>query len=342
MNLTKSYANLINDIKEEIQRSRIKAHLSVNKELILLYWKIGKRILDQQQKEGWGSKVIETISNDLRRDFPEMKGFSAQNLAYMRQFSSEYSKNEISQQAVGEIPWGHNIQIFSKVKNRTQRLWYAQKTLENNWSRNILILQIKTNLYEREGKALTNFKSTLPTPQSDLALQMIKDPYHLEFLNIEGDFVERHLENKLIQHMRNFLLELGSGFAFIGNQYHIPLEEEDYYLDLLFYHVRLKCYVVIELKSGKFKPEYAGKLNFYLNLVDKKIKDLSDNPTIGLLLCEDKQGMTVEYAIEGINTPLSVSGYQLTKNLPKGLEGILPNPNEISRKLNTKKLEKAS
>lgn len=328
---SKTYATLLQNIKKEISTARIRAHLSVNKEMITLYWSIGNQILERQKQEGWGSKVIENISKDLRSEFPEMKGLSAQNLKYMRKFAETYAKNEISQQAVDQIPWGHNIKIFYDVENQEERFWYIQKTIENGWSRNVLSLQIQSNLYAREGKSINNFKSTLPSPQSDLAASIIKDPYNLEFLDIQGKFHERELEGKLIDHIRNFLLELGQGFAFIGNQYHIELEGEDYYLDLVFYHVKLKCYVVIELKTGKFKPEYAGKLNFYLNLMDRRIKDDTDNPTIGLILCEDKKGITVEYAIEGINKPMGVSQFKLTETLPDQLKEYLPTPEEITK-----------
>ncbi|MCC8462274.1 MAG: PDDEXK nuclease domain-containing protein [Rickettsia endosymbiont of Ecitomorpha arachnoides] len=326
-----SYTDLIKNLKQEISKARIRAHLAVNKELIVLYWNIGKLILERQNKEKWGSKVIQNISDDLRKEFPEMKGLSYQNLSYMRQFFVEYNNDQILQQAVGEIPWSHNIYIFSKLKNINQRIWYAQQTIENGWSRNVLSLQIKSNLYERSAKGINNFSNTLPELQSDLARSIIKDPYNLEFLDIQGKIIERDLENKLINNIKNFLLELGQGFAFVGNQYHIELEGEDYYLDLVFYHIKLKCYVVIELKTGKFKAEYAGKLNFYLNLMDHKIKDNSDNPTIGLILCEEKQGITVEYAIEGIQKPIGVSQFKLTETLPKKLEKFLPTPQELAK-----------
>ena len=326
-----NYAALIQTLKTEISQARIRAHLSVNKEMISLYWRIGSQILDRQDKEGWGTKVIENISNDLRKEFPELKGLSARNLVYMQTFAKAYPDFPITQQVAAQIPWGHNCVIMDKITVDDQRLWYIQKTIENGWSRNVLNLQIQSNLYARDGKSINNFKSTLPAAQSDLAQSIIKDPYNLEFLDIQGKIHERELEGKLIDHIRNFLLELGQGFAFIGNQYHIELEGEDYYLDLLFYHVKLKCYVVIELKTGKFKPEHAGKMNFYLNLMDRQVKDKSDNPTIGLILCEDKKGITVEYAIEGINKPMGVSQFKLTEKLPEQLKQYLPTAEELTK-----------
>ncbi|MFV9929934.1 MAG: YhcG family protein [Rickettsia endosymbiont of Haemaphysalis japonica] len=324
-----SYTDFIKNLKQEISKARIGAYLAVNKELIVLYWNIGKFILERQNKEKWESKVIQNISDALRKEFPKMKGLSYQNLSYMRQFFAEYN-DQILQQAVGEIPWSHNIIILSKLKNINQRIWYAQQTIENGWSRNVLSLQIKSNLHERSAKGINNFSNTLPKLQSDLARSIIKDPYNLEFLDIQGKIIERDLENKLIDNIKNFLLELGQGLAFVGNQYHIELEGEDYYLDLVFYQIKLKCYVVIELKTGKFKPGYAGKLNFYLNLMERTIKDNSDNPTIGLILCEEKQGITVEYAIEGIQKPIGVSEFKLTATLPKKVEKFLPTPQDLA------------
>lgn len=328
---SQNYVELLQNLKKEINQARIKAHLSVNKEMIHLYWKIGNQILERQKTDGWGSKVIENISKDLRKEFPEMKGLSTRNLVYMQSFAKAYKDFSITQQLVAQIPWGHNCLIIDKIQNTDQRIWYIQKTIENGWSRNVLNLQIQSNLYKRQGSSINNFKNTLPESQSDLAQNIIKDPYNLEFLDIKGKFNERKLEENLIDHIRNFLLELGQGFAFIGNQYHIELEGEDYYLDLLFYHVKLKCYVVIELKTGKFKPEYAGKLNFYLNLMDKKVKEKSDNPTIGLILCEDKKGITVEYAIEGINKPIGVSRFNLTETIPEKLKGLLPTQEDLEK-----------
>ena len=326
-----NYAALIQTLKTEISQARIRAHLSVNKEMITLYWRIGSQILERQDKEGWGTKVIENISNDLRKEFPEMKGLSARNLVYMQTFAKNYPNFEITQATLAQITWYHNITLLDKIKDYEERIWYAKETAKNGWSRNVMVAQIQTGLYNRQGKSINNFKSTLPAAQSDLAQSIIKDPYNLEFLDIQGKIHERELEGKLIDHIRNFLLELGHGFAFIGNQYHIELEGEDYYLDLLFYHVKLKCYVVIELKTGKFKPEHAGKMNFYLNLMDRQVKDKSDNPTIGLILCEDKKGITVEYAIEGINKPMGVSQFKLTEKLPEQLKQYLPTAEELTK-----------
>lgn len=326
----KTYRELIETLKKEITQARIRAHLAVNKELIMLYWNIGNNILKRQQQEGWGAKVIENISQDLQREFPEMKGLSSRNLVYMQTFAKKFTDIEFTQQAAAQIPWFHICTILDKVTTEEQRIWYIQKTIENGWSRNVLNMQIKTNLYTREGKSLTNFKSTLPAAQSDLAQAIVKDPYNLEFLDIQDKIAERHLENKLIDNIRSFLLELGKGFAFVGNQYNLNLEGEDYFIDLLFYHIKLKCYVVIELKTGKFKPEYAGKLNFYLNLVDNQLKDENDNQTIGLILCEEKNSLTVEYSIKNISSPMGISQYKLTERLPEDLKDYLPSARDLA------------
>lgn len=328
---SKTYAQLLQDLKTQISQARIRAHLSVNKEMIQLYWSIGNQILERQKAEGWGTKVIENISKDLLSEFPEMKGLSARNLVYMQTFAKFYPDFSITQATLAQITWYHNTTLLDKVHDRDERLWYANETAKNGWSRNVMVAQIQTGLYKRHGKSINNFQSTLPSPQSDLARSIIKDPYNLEFLDMQGKFHERELEEKLIDHIRKFLLELGQGFAFIGSQYHVELEGEDYYMDLVFYHVKLKCYVVIELKTGKFKPEYAGKLNFYLNLMDRRVKDESDNPTIGLILCEEKKGITVEYAIEGINKPIGVSQFKLTEDLPEKLKQYLPTAEKLAK-----------
>ncbi|HJD56215.1 MAG TPA: PDDEXK nuclease domain-containing protein [Rickettsia endosymbiont of Pyrocoelia pectoralis] len=327
----KSYSDLIEKLKQDISQARIRAHLAVNKELVKLYWNIGNNILERQKSEKWGAKIIENISKDLGKEFPEMKGFSVRNLVYMQTFAKTYKDLEFTQQAVAQIPWGHICVIMDKVLDASKQNWYAQKTIANGWSRNVLTLQIKSNLYARSGKSINNFQHTLPAMQSDLAKSIIKDPYNLEFLDIKEKILERELENKLIDNIKKFLLELGQGFAFVGNQYHIELEGEDYYLDLVFYHIKLKCYVVIELKIGKFKPEYAGKLNFYLNLVDRKIKDATDNPTIGIILCEEKQNITVEYAIESLQKPIGIAQFKLTEELPAKLKSYLPSPKDLAK-----------
>ncbi len=323
-NLDQSYKNYIETLKKEIATARVKASLSVNKELIILYWKIGTHILEMQQKEGWGAKVIEQVSTDLSKEFPEMKGLSFTNLKRMRLFAQTCSSTEIGAQAVPQLPWGHIVVLIHRVKENTERKWYIQKTIENGWSRNVLVHQIESDLYRRQGKAITNFKETLPDIHSDLSHELIKSPYNLEFLNISEEVHEENLEKALVNNIRNFLLELGTGFSFVGNQYHIELEGEDYYLDLLFYHLKLRCYVIIELKAGKFLPEHAGKMNFYLNLVDHQLRHKDDNPSIGIILCKDKRDITVKYALDGLRKPLGVSEYQLSKELEKQLKEALP------------------
>ena len=332
---SKTYAVLLQNLKAEIGQARIRAHLSVNKEMISLYWSIGNQILERQKEEGWGSKVIETISKDLRSEFPEMKGLSARNLKYMRKFADEYQDKSSVQETLAQITWYHNITLIEKVKNIEERKWYIYKTIEHGWSRNILLHQIELDLYSREGKSINNFDIHLPSPQSDLATSIIKDPYNLEFLDIHGKFHERELEEKLIDHIRKFLLELGQGFAFIGNQYHVELEGEDYYMDLVFYHLKLRCYVVIELKAGKFKPEYAGKLNFYLSAVDDILRHKDDKPSIGILLCKDKgEQIKAEYALRDMNKPIGLAEYRLSQQLPDEIKTSLPSIEELEAELN--------
>lgn len=256
------YGPFLEDLKSRIRSAQVRAAVAVNSELVTLYWNIGKRILAAQQAQGWGSKVVDRLSADLRQEFPELKGFSATNLRYMRSFAEAWSGEQIFQQAVGKLPWGHNVILIDKLDEPATRLWYAEQTLENGWSRNVLSLQIKNRLHERLGAAPTNFKAALPEPQSDLAQNILKDPYSFDFLGLGDQAHEREIEKALVAHVRRFLLELGVGFAFVGSQYHLEVAGEDFYIDLLFYHVRLHCYVVIELKAGKFEPASAGQLNF--------------------------------------------------------------------------------
>ncbi|MDP1975512.1 MAG: PDDEXK nuclease domain-containing protein [Alphaproteobacteria bacterium] len=331
-----SYLDVLNTLKKEIMQARVRAHISVNQELIHLYWRIGKEILDRQNQLGWGTKVIEQLSFDLKHEFPEMKGFSSQNLWYMRQFVFEYKDNPILQQAVGEIPWGHNIKIMTKIKDSNARLWYIQKTIENGWSRNVLEMQIDSNLYERQGKAITNFKHTLPKETSDLAQQLFKSDYNFEFLGLASETHERHIERSLIDHIRDFLLELGTGFAFMGTQYKLVVNGDEFYIDMLFYHARLRCYVVIELKTGKFVPEYAGKLSFYLTAINRQLKLPEDNQTIGLILCQSANHIVVEYALSEKQQPMGVSKYRtLTPDLPKDLKESLPSPEQFKHFFDT-------
>ena len=319
MEISQSYKEYISSLKQEITQSRIKAALSVNKELILLYWRIGRNILEMQKKEGWGSKIIEQVSKDLKYEFPDMKGLSIQNMSYMRQFAKEYVTIEIVQQLVGEIPWGHNIQIISKIKSYEGRLWYIQKTIENGWSRNVLALHMDGKLYERQGtetKKLSNFKDRLPAPQSDLAQSIMKDPYNFEFLGLGDEADEKEIEKKLEQQVSKLLLEMGTGFAYMGRQYPINVGGQDFWIDMLFYNVNLRAYVVVELKAKGFKPADAGQLNFYLTAIDRDIKHPDDNPTIGLMICRSKNGVVAEYALDGVNKPMGISEFTLKDVLP--------------------------
>lgn len=311
----KEYVKLLTDLKDKVRSAQIKASLSVNSELIQMYWEIGKEILALQEEQQWGNKFLVFVSKDLKKSFPNMKGFSVRNLQYMRKMVQEYKNIPIAPQLVAQIPWGHiRLLLDTKVSTKT-KIWYMQQATKNGWSRNVLAMQIETNLYERSAHSekLTNFKETLPTTQSDLAQQMLKDPYSFEFLTIDNKAHERVIETALTEKIQKFLLELGEGFAFVGNQYHLDIGGEDFYIDLLFYHLTLRCYVVIELKTGKFKPEYAGKLNFYLSAVDDMLKHESDAPTIGLILCKDNQNNKVaaEYSLRDLNKPIGISRYQL-------------------------------
>jgi len=298
------YADWLADIKSRVQAARSRAALAANAELIALYWQIGREILQRQSAQGWGSKVIERLARDLREAFPEMKGFSRANLLYMRAFAEIWPDEAIVQQLAGQLPWFHNVILITRLKEHSVREWYAQKAVANGWSRATLEVQIRNRLHERQGQAITNFNTRLPAPNSELAHETLKDPYLFDFLGLGDDAHEREIENALVRHITKFLLELGSGFAFMGRQYRLEVDGSEFFIDLLFYHTRLKCYVVVELKATAFKPEHAGQLNFYLTAVDRQVKAPDDNPTIGLLLCKTKSQLVAEYALSGIEKPM--------------------------------------
>lgn len=347
-----SYQDWLIAIKQRITAARQRAALAANGELIALYFDLGAQILEKETHAQWGSGFIDAFSKDLRQTFPEVGGFSAKNLRYCRAFFRFYGDPAIWQQAVakfgqahwagvdtelatvlGQVPWGHHIHIFTKCQRVAEARFYLEQTLEQGWSRDVLALQLKSNLQARAGKAITNFAHTLSSPQSDLAQQTLKDPYTFDFMAMTAPFNERDVERQLTQHITQFLLELGKGFAFIGRQYHLEIAGNDYYIDLLFYHVTLKCYVVVELKNRKFIPEYAGKLNFYLSAVDTLLKHSDDQPTIGLLLCRDKNNIEVEFALRDMNKPMGVSEYTLVETLPDNLKGAMPTVEEIESDL---------
>lgn len=339
MEITTEYRNWITEVKAKVRSSQIKAALAANSELIRFYWELGQMISEKQVK--WGDNLIDLVAKELKSEFPDMKGLSRSNLFYARQFyvfykdteKSNASLDKLSNNLLDKVPWGHNILIFSKSNSVNEALFYIQQTIENGWSRDILALQIKSKLYERTGKAITNFTTTLPDPKSELAQQTLKDPYIFDFVNMTARSKEKDIEEQLTQNILRFLLELGKGFAFIGRQYRLELGDKEYFIDLLFYHIPMQCYVVVELKNGDFKPEYAGKLNFYLTLVDKTLKRPAENPTIGILLCRDKNNLEVEYALQDIHKPMGVSGFEITEILPDELKSSLPTIEEIEEQL---------
>ncbi|MBX9743054.1 MAG: PDDEXK nuclease domain-containing protein [Chthoniobacterales bacterium] len=331
--VSKTYLQFLESLKSRVLSSRYQAARSVNKELILLYHHIGTEILKSQQEYGWGAKIIDQLSKDLHAEFPEMKGFSPRNLKYMRKFAQEYPDVEFVQQVVAQLPWGHHLCLLDRVSNQQDRLFYIKQAIAHNWSRNVMVSQIERSLHQRQGKAITNFKEKLPLTQSDLAHYALKDPYLFGFLSIGDEAHEREMEKALIQHMEKFLLELGAGFAFVGRQYHLEVGEQDFYIDLLFYHLKLRYFVVIELKDQDFKPEYAGKMNFYLSAVDDLIKHSGDQPSIGLILCRSKNNVLAEYTLRDMTKPIGLAEYKLCDALPENLSASLPSIEELEAEL---------
>ncbi len=327
------YADWLADLKGRIHTAQQRATLVVNRELLLLYWQIGRDILARQAEQGWGTKVIDRLAQDLRIAFPDMKGFSPRNLKYMRAFADAWPDGEFVQQAVARLPWGHNLVLLDRLPGPETRKWYATKALEHNWSRNVLVMQIEMRLLERSGRAVTNFPDTLPAPQSDLARESIKDPYRFDFLGLSEAAQEREIEHALVRHVTEFLLELGAGFAFVGRRVLLDVAGDEFFIDLLFYHLKVRCYVVVELKASKFKPEHLGQLSFYLTAVDEQVKHPQDGPTIGLLLCKSKNKVVAEYVLRNLNKPLGVADYQLVESLPPELQTSLPSIEQIEREL---------
>ncbi len=333
------YAAWLAELKTRTYAAQQRAVLAVNRELVLLYWQIGRDILDRQGREGWGTKVIERLAQDLRSAFPDMKGFSPRNLKYMRAFAEAWPEVEFVQQVAAQLPWFHLCTLIDKLKTPDEREWYLAKAIEHGWSRNVLVIQIETRLRQRSGQAVTNFATRLPAPLSDLARESLKDPYRLDFLGLGAEAQERAIEDAIVQHITRFLLELGAGFAFVGRQVHIEVGGEDFFLDLLFYHLKLRCYVVVELKAGALQPEHAGKLSFYLSAVDAQMKIAADGPTIGLLLCKSKNKVVAEYALRDSSKPIGVAEYQLVAALPAELQTSLPSIEAIEQALADEAME---
>jgi predicted nuclease of restriction endonuclease-like (RecB) superfamily len=351
--LPAGYAELLDDLKQRIRSAQLKAAVAVNREMIALYWHIGRSIAERQRTEGWGKSVVDRLAMDLQRAFPGTEGFSPSNIWRMRAFYLAWANTILAQPAretkgaanlaqpardletmdpppaAVEIPWWHNVILVEKLKDPATRLWYARQTVEHGWSRAVLVHQIESDLFRRQGKAVTNFQATLPPPQSDLAQQVLKDPYNFDFLTLTADAHERELERGLLAHLRKFLLELGAGFAFVGEQHRLEVAGEDFYLDLLFYHLHLRCFVVIDLKMEPFKPEFAGKMNFYLSAVDDLRRHKDDQPSIGLILCKERNRLVVEYALRDTRKPIGVSAYRITERLPRRLKGNLPTVEQL-------------
>jgi len=344
------YVAFLESLKHRVQQAQTRAVLSVNRELIQLYWDIGRSIVERQEREGWGKGVVDRLASDIQKAFPGIQGFSPRNVWRMRAFFLAYREppanltqpasdfdSPILPQAAAEIPWFHNVILLEKLKDPTERLWYAAKTLEHGWSRAVLTVQIESELYRRQGKAVSNFAVTLPAPQSDLVQQSFKDPYLFDFLTLHDEAIERDLEQGLVDHVQKFLIELGAGFAFVGRQVALSVGEEDDYIDLLFYHLKLRCFVVIDLKMKKFTPADAGQMNYYLSAVDSLMKHPSDDPSIGLILCKSRDRVKAEYALRDISKPIGVAEWQtqLVQSLPEPLRSNLPTIEQIEEELAT-------
>lgn len=363
-----AYVHLLSDIKKRVREAQYRAGLSANAEMIRLYWDIGRMVAHRQQVEGWGKGLLPRLATDLRSEVSEIKGFSERNLQLMIQFQEEYpdlfpipqrpvaelpettSSDEIQpstmkiihgakasepimQRVVAQLPWAHNVLLIQKIKDIPTRLWYAGQAIEHGWSRDVLNDKIKSNTHKRQGQAITNFSRTLPQVHSDLAVSLLKDPFLFDFLTLEEPFHERELETQLVHHIEKFLLELGRGFAFVGRQYRLSVSNKDFYLDLLFYHLRLRCFVVVDFKKGDFKPEYAGKMNFYCSVVDDQLRHEHDQPTVGLILCQTKDRILAEYSLRDIRKPIGVADYELTRALPEEFKSSLPTIEEIEAEL---------
>lgn len=327
------YGEWLVEVKERIYSARQRAALAVNNEMLRVYWQIGHDILERESVQGWGARVIDRLSHDLRQAFPDLGGFSRANLKYMRAFAGAWPESAIGQQAVGQLPWSHNIVLLTKLKDAELRLAYAEAAVQFGWSRNVLTIHIEQRRIERQGKAITNFEQVLPKPDSDLARESLKDPYRLDFLGLGDEAHEREIESSLIEHITEFLLELGAGFAYVGRQVHLEVGGDDFYVDLLFYHLRLRRYVVIELKAEKFQPGHLGQLGFYMSAVDAMLRHESDAPTIGLLLCKNKNEVVAEYALRDTTRPLGIAEFQLVEALPEQLQTALPTIEQIEREL---------
>lgn len=333
LSLPVDYPGWLAELKSRIAGARQRAVLAANAEQIQLYHDLGRDILDRQAREGWGAKVIDRLSADLRAAFPDMKGLSSRNLKYMKYFAEVCPDRQFGQQSAAQLPWFHIVTLLTQVRDSDERAWYAWQAVDQAWSRDTLTSQIRSRLHQRQGAALTNFDRRLPAPQAGLATQILKDPYRFDFLGLGDEAHERDIENALVRHITRFLLELGAGFAFVGRQYRLEVDGEEFFIDLLFYHTRLKCHVVVELKATAFKPEHAGQLNFYLAAVDAQVKAPDDKPTIGLLLCKTKKRLVAEYALSGIDKPMGVAEYQLVKALPEPLDTCLPTIEALEEEL---------
>lgn len=337
LHLDKEYMDFFSGIKTRLKTSQIRAALAANSELIRFYWELGTDLIEKQKNHQWGSHFLEQFSHDMRQAFPEMQGFSVTNLKRMRLFAQAYPEFEIRAQAVPQLPWGHIVRLMQMIKDEAQREWYANQTIKNGWSRAVLEMQIEGGLYERQAdtsKKITNFHQHLPALQSDLANEILKDPYNFDFLTIQGKAHERAIEDALVTHIRDFLLELGQGFAFVGSQVPLTFDDQEFFVDLLFYHLHLRAFVVVELKATKFKPEHTGQLGFYMTAVDELMRKEGDNQTLGILLCKSKNKVVAEYALRNMNAPIGISEYTLAKALPKELKTSLPTVEEIEAELN--------